>query len=43
MIGTDIAISVSGLEKSYKDLEVLKGINFTVKQGSCPTWFQRLG
>lgn len=28
------AISVSGLEKSYKNLKVLKCINFTVKQGS---------
>jgi len=34
MIGTNTAISVSGLEKSYKDLKVLKGIDFTVKKGS---------
>jgi len=34
MIQTDIAISVSGLEKSFKNLNVLKGINFTVQKGS---------
>jgi len=34
MIQMNTAISVSGLEKSYKNLKVLKGINFTVKQGS---------
>lgn len=34
MIQTDTAISVSGLEKSYKNLKVLKNINFTVQKGS---------
>ncbi|HBP63470.1 MAG TPA: ABC transporter [Desulfosporosinus sp.] len=34
MIGTDIAISVSGIEKSYKNLKVLKKINVTVQKGS---------
>jgi len=34
MIQTGIAISVSGLEKSYKNLLVLKDINFTVQKGS---------
>lgn len=31
---TDIAISVNGLEKSYKNLKVLKKIHFNVKKGS---------
>lgn len=30
----DMAISVKGLHKSYKELKVLKGVNFTVKRGS---------
>ncbi len=34
MFKADIAISVEGLEKSYKKLKVLKGINFTIKKGS---------
>jgi len=34
MIQTGIAISVSGLEKSYKNLKVLKDMNFTVQKGS---------
>lgn len=34
MLQTDIAISVNGLEKSFKNLKVLKQINFTVKKGS---------
>lgn len=31
---SDYAITVNGLEKSYKDLKVLKGINFKVKRGT---------
>jgi len=31
---TDAAIQVSGLEKSYKDLHVLKGVDFEVERGS---------
>ncbi|MDI3311693.1 MAG: ATP-binding cassette domain-containing protein, partial [Thermoanaerobacterium sp.] len=34
MIQTNTAISVNGLEKSFKDLKVLKNISFTVKRGS---------
>jgi ABC-2 type transport system ATP-binding protein len=34
MIKTDIAISVSGLEKSFKNVKVLQKINFTVRKGS---------
>ena len=34
MIQNNIAISVSGLEKSYKKLKVLKKISFTVQKGS---------
>ncbi|EMS69497.1 daunorubicin resistance protein DrrA family ABC transporter ATP-binding protein [Ruminiclostridium cellobioparum] len=34
MFKADIAISVKGLEKSYKKLKVLKGINLTIKKGS---------
>lgn len=34
MFKADIAISVEGLEKSYKKLKVPKGINFTIKKGS---------
>lgn len=34
MLQTDIAISVNGLEKSFKNLKVLKQINFIVKKGS---------
>jgi ABC-2 type transport system ATP-binding protein len=34
MIKNDIVISVSGLEKSYKNLKVLKSINFNIKKGS---------
>lgn len=34
MIQNNTAISVNGLEKSYKDLKVLKNISFTVKKGS---------
>ena len=34
MIQNDIAITVKGLEKSYKDLPVLKGVDFDVKAGS---------
>jgi ABC-2 type transport system ATP-binding protein len=34
MIQTDTAISVSNLEKSYKNLKVLEKIHFTVKRGS---------
>src|SRR5688572_23914465 len=30
----DDAIIVSGLRKSYKDLEVLKGVSFSVKRGT---------
>ncbi|MDR2610696.1 MAG: ATP-binding cassette domain-containing protein [Clostridiales Family XIII bacterium] len=29
----DVAISVKGLRKSFKDVEVLKGVDFEVKQG----------
>src|SRR6478735_2463077 len=31
---TDAAIQVRGLEKSYKDLHVLKGVDFEVARGS---------
>ncbi|MDQ0218367.1 ABC-type multidrug transport system ATPase subunit [Peribacillus cavernae] len=34
MIQTDTAISVNGLEKSYKNLKVLKKVDFTVQKGS---------
>lgn len=34
MIKTDMAISVSGLEKSFKNVKVLQKINFTVRKGS---------
>lgn len=34
MIKTDTAISVSGLEKSFKNVKVLQKINFTVRKGS---------
>jgi ABC-2 type transport system ATP-binding protein len=34
MIKTDTAISVSGLEKSFKNVKVLQNINFTVQKGS---------
>lgn len=34
MIQTVLAISVSNLEKSYKNLKVLDKIHFTVKNGS---------
>jgi ABC-2 type transport system ATP-binding protein len=34
MIKTDTAISVSGLEKSFKNVKVLQNINFTVRKGS---------
>ena len=34
MIKTDTAISVNGLEKSFKNVKVLKKINFTVRKGS---------
>jgi len=34
MIKMDIAISVSGLEKSFKNVKVLQNINFTVQKGS---------
>lgn len=34
MVQTDSVISVSGLEKSYKNLKVLKNINLSVKRGS---------
>jgi ABC-2 type transport system ATP-binding protein len=34
MIQTNIAISVSGLEKSYKNLKVLKKIDLSVQKGS---------
>ncbi len=34
MVPTDTAISVNGLEKSFKDLKVLKKIDFKVKKGS---------
>ena len=30
---TDIAIEVKGLRKSFKDTEVLKGVDFTVRPG----------
>lgn len=30
---TDVAIQVKDLRKSFKDAEVLKGVNFEVKQG----------
>ena len=33
MIQSDTAISVSNLEKSFKNLKVLEKINFTVKKG----------
>lgn len=31
---SNLAVSVKGLEKSYKDLPVLKGVDFAVKRGS---------
>jgi ABC-2 type transport system ATP-binding protein len=31
---TDAAIHVQGLEKSYKDLRVLRGVDFDVARGS---------
>ena len=31
---TDVAIHVRGLEKSYKELEVLRGVDFDVERGS---------
>lgn len=31
---SEAIISVTGLKKSYKDIEVLKGIDFTLKRGS---------
>jgi ABC-2 type transport system ATP-binding protein len=31
---TDDAISVKGLEKSFKNLKVLEGISFEVKRGT---------
>lgn len=34
MTPADTAISVNGLEKSFKDIKVLKDISFTVKKGS---------
>lgn len=34
MIQTNTAISVCGIEKSFKNLKVLKNINFTVQKGS---------
>ena len=34
MIETNTAISVIDLEKSFKNVKVLKGINLTVKRGS---------
>ncbi|MDF2985125.1 MAG: transporter [Eubacterium sp.] len=34
MLKNDMAISVTGLEKSYKNLKVLKGIQFSIKKGS---------
>lgn len=34
MIKTDTAISISGIEKSFKNLKVLKGISFSVQKGS---------
>jgi ABC-2 type transport system ATP-binding protein len=34
MIQNDIAISVKGLRKSYKNLPVLKGVDFEVRTGS---------
>lgn len=34
MLQNRIAISVEGLRKSYKDLQVLKGVDFQVKSGS---------
>ena len=30
----ELAIQVKGLQKSYKQLHVLNGVNFEVKQGS---------
>lgn len=33
MAQTNIAISVNGLEKAYKNLKVLKKINFSVQRG----------
>lgn len=30
----EVAIQVKGLQKSYKQLHVLNGVNFEVKQGS---------
>jgi len=34
MMQTNAAISVNGIEKSYKNLKVLKGISFSVQKGS---------
>lgn len=34
MLQTEIVISVNGLEKSYKNLKLLKNINLSVKRGS---------
>ena len=34
MMQTDTVISVTGLEKSYKNLKVLENINLSVKRGS---------
>lgn len=34
MIKTETAITISGLEKSFKNLKVLKGISFSIKKGS---------
>jgi len=34
MIKPETAITVSGLEKSFKNLKVLKGISFSIKKGS---------
>ncbi|EED6225670.1 ATP-binding cassette domain-containing protein, partial [Salmonella enterica subsp. enterica serovar Haifa] len=31
---TNTAISVRGIEKSYKDLHVLRGVDFEVERGS---------
>jgi ABC-2 type transport system ATP-binding protein len=33
MLQNEIAISVQGLKKSYKQIEVLKGADFEVEQG----------
>ncbi|TGE37108.1 ATP-binding cassette domain-containing protein [Desulfosporosinus fructosivorans] len=34
MIQTNTAISVSGIEKSFKNIKVLQNVNFTVRKGS---------